>query len=204
MRVQNQNSLAKHTRRELIALLLGSLACAVVLTVSLADQPRPTVAGYQTSALLLFAGLTGLSFGAFGFVLWISVRSRRVVRSAQEETNRLRQSLLTAEAIFKAEPQVLLFWDQVDGLRIVTHTLEAVRGLPQDQGGLLKFGAWLDDVSAADLKDGLDHLFAEGRPFTLYLKLRSGAHLEETPRPLQRRPQPVPAQALLSASARRA
>ncbi|MEM7749819.1 MAG: histidine kinase, partial [Pseudomonadota bacterium] len=128
MRVQNQNSLAKHTRRELIALLLGSLACAVVLTVSLADQPRPTVAGYQTSALLLFAGLTGLSFGAFGFVLWISLRSRRVVRSAQEETNRLRQSLLTAEAIFKAEPQVLLFWDQVDGLRIVTHTLEAVRG----------------------------------------------------------------------------
>ncbi|MEM9357907.1 MAG: PAS-domain containing protein [Pseudomonadota bacterium] len=178
MRVQNQNSLAKHTRRELIALLLGSLACAVVLTVSLADQPRPTVAGFQTSALLLFAGLTGLSFGAFGLVLWISVRSRRVVRSAQEETNRLRQSLLTAEAIFKAEPQVLLFWDQVDGLRIVTHTLDAVRGLPQDQGGLLKFGAWLDDVSAADLKDGLDHLFAEGRPFTLYLKLRSGAHLE--------------------------
>ena len=178
MRVQNQNSLAKHTRRELIALLLGSLACAVVLTVSLSDQPRPSVAGVETSTLLLFAGLAGLSFGAFGLVLFMGFRTRRVVRAAQDETTRLRQSLLTAEAIFKAEPQVLLFWDQVDGLRIVTHTLDAVRGLPQDQGGLLKFGAWLDDVSAADLKESLDHLFAEGRPFTLYLKLRSGAHLE--------------------------
>ena len=108
MRVQNQNSLAKHTRRELIALLLGSLACAVVLTVSLSDQPRPTIAGLQPSTLLLFAGLTGLSLGAFGLVLFMSIRSRRIVRIAQEETARLRQSLLTAEAIFKAEPQVLL------------------------------------------------------------------------------------------------
>ena len=100
------------------------------------------------------------------------------MRDARKETAQLKRSLLTAETIFRAEPQILVYWDQSEGLRVVTHTLTAVEGLPQDQPSLLKFGTWLDDASAEDLKDGLDHLFAEGRPFTLYLKLRSGANLE--------------------------
>jgi signal transduction histidine kinase len=178
MQPANRYSIAQHARRELLALLLGSLACVVVLTVSLAERPAPNVAGYEVAGIFLFTVVAGIATATIGLVLYLTARARRVMRDAQRETAALRQSLLTAEAVFRAEPQVLFFWDQADGLRIVTHTLATVPGLPGETPALLKFGTWLDEASAADLKDALDHLFADGRSFTLFLKLRSGANLE--------------------------
>ena len=40
-------------------------------------------------------------------------------------------NLLTAEAIIKAEPQVLVFWEQGQGVRVMAHTLGGVAGLPE-------------------------------------------------------------------------
>ncbi|MGI9423169.1 MAG: PAS-domain containing protein, partial [Hyphomicrobiaceae bacterium] len=130
------------------------------------------------SGLLVLVLLVGVFIATAGLVLILTARARRVMQDARRESAVLKRSLSTAEAIFRAEPQVLIFWDQSEGLRIVTHTLTTIEGLPQDQPTLLKFGLWLDDASAADLKEGLDQLFAEGRPFTLFLKLRSGANVE--------------------------
>lgn len=178
MQAANKQTFDQHARRELLALLLGSLACVVVLTVGLVDRPSLNVAGLGSTMLLLLALLIGLSAGGIGVVVILSARARRIMRDARTETAALKRSLMTAEAIFRAEPQVLFFWDHADGLRIVTHTLTTIEGLPEDQPTLLKFGTWLDQASAQDLKDSLDHLFAEGRPFTLFLTLRSGAHLE--------------------------
>src|SRR4029450_2441581 len=84
------------------------------------------------------------------------------------------RNLLTAEAIIKAEPQVLVFWEQGQSVRVMTHTLLGITGLPEDHAELLKFGRWLDVASAQELKRGLDALFAEGRPFTLLLKTIDG------------------------------
>ncbi|MGI9410893.1 MAG: ATP-binding protein [Hyphomicrobiaceae bacterium] len=178
MQKPNRQSIARYARRELLALLLGSLACIVVLTLNVVDKPPQSIAGLTLSNLLLYAVVGGLAIGAIVLVLVLAERARRVMRQARVETASLKRNLLMAEAIFRAEPQVLIFWDHTEGLRLVTHTLSAIEGLPQEQPSLLKFGTWLDEASAADLKDGLDHLFAEGRSFTLYLKLRSGAHLE--------------------------
>ncbi len=178
MQPANKTTIAQHARRELLALLLGSLACVVVLVMALVERPAPSVAGLNLSRILLLTLLIGLTAGAIGLVLYLTTRARRIMREAREETASLKQSLLTAEAIFRAEPQVLVFWDDANGLRLVTHTLTDIDGLPVDQPQLLKFGIWLDEPSAEDLKDALDHLFAEGRSFTLYLKLRSGANLE--------------------------
>ena len=75
-------------------------------------------------------------------VLILTARARRVMLDARRESAVLKRSLSTAEAIFRAEPQVLIFWDQTEGLRIVTHTLTTIEGLPQDQPTLLKFGIW--------------------------------------------------------------
>ncbi len=47
-----------------------------------------------------------------------------------EEVAELRKSLLTAEAIIKAEPQVLVFWEQGQGVRVMVHTLSGIAGLP--------------------------------------------------------------------------
>ena len=178
MQKPNRQSIGRYARRELLALLLGSLACIVVLTLNVVDKPPPSIAGFTLSNLLLYAIVGGLGIGAIALVLVLAARARRMMRQARVETATLKRNLLMAEAIFRAEPQILIFWDHTDGLRVVTHTLSAIDGLPQDQPSLLKFGTWLDNASAADLKEGLDHLFAEGRSFTLYLKLRSGAHLE--------------------------
>ena len=55
MRTPSKQTIAQHTRRELLALLLGSLACVVILTISLADRPAPQIAGFAPSVLLLSA-----------------------------------------------------------------------------------------------------------------------------------------------------
>ena len=90
----------------------------------------------------------------------------------------LRKNLLTAEAIIKAEPQVLVFWEQGQDVRVMAHTLGSVAGLPQQHAELLKFGKWLDLASAQDLKNGLDALFSDGRPFSSLLKTVAGGHVE--------------------------
>src|SRR4029079_572726 len=95
-----------------------------------------------------------------------------------EEVTELRRNLLTAEAIIKAEPQVLVFWEQGQGVRVMAHTLSAVPGLPQHDAELLRFGQWLDLASAQELKKGLDALFADGRPFTSLLKTMASGHVE--------------------------
>ena len=100
------------------------------------------------------------------------------MHQARSEAAHLKRGLLTAEAIFKAEPQVLFFWEHDEGLRVVTHTLNTVAGLPDDQADLLKFGAWLEPSAALDLNQALDHLFAEGRAFNIFLKTNAGGHVE--------------------------
>ena len=58
--------------------------------------------------------------------------------------------LAAAEAILKAEPQVLVYWQQgEEGVNIPVYTLTTVPGLPDDANNLLRFGrnnAMLADV----------------------------------------------------------
>ena len=100
------------------------------------------------------------------------------MRAAEEQAAILRRNLLTTEAIIKAEPQVLVFWEHGQGLKVVTHTLNSVPGLPEEKPELLRFGTWLEQKSAEDLKQGLDLLFAEGRPLNLLVKTTAGGYLE--------------------------
>ena len=54
----------------------------------------------------------------------------------------LRKNLLTVESIIKAEPQVLVFWEQGQGVRVMVHTLSGIAGLPgSSMPSLLKFGS---------------------------------------------------------------
>ena len=151
MQAIKSSSRARHLKRELLALMLASLACVVVLTVSLVDRPSPNLAGINTQTLLLIVLLAGGGGGVIGLVLVLTLRARRVMRIAREETIELKRNLITAEAIFKAEPQVLIFWEHGDELKVITHTLTSVQGVPADKPGLLTFGNWLDPYSAEDL-----------------------------------------------------
>ena len=69
MRTPSKQTIAQHTRRELLALLLGSLACVVILTISLADRPAPQIAGFAPSVLLLLSALViGFAIGGIALV----------------------------------------------------------------------------------------------------------------------------------------
>lgn len=176
---------ARETRSELIALLLASLACTVVLTVSIIDSNNfegPVAASWLIVGIVLL-GL--LIIGATAMI--VARRSLAHAAQAASEAGKLRSDVLMARAVFEAEPQILIFWDQEDGLKVIANTLHTVAGVPPDAPSLLRFGTWLDARSAGDLKAGLDGLFDDGRPFNLLIKTKAGGHLEADARAAGRR-----------------
>jgi signal transduction histidine kinase len=175
-----ERSTGDTTRRDLVMLLLASIACAVVLTLGLTDNgSNATATTFPRARQLLFIALiAGGVAMAVSWVWHVTHTTREAVRVSEAQAAMLRRNLLTTEAIIKAEPQVLVFWEYGQGLTLVTHTLTSVPGLPEQQSELLRFGAWLEPKSAEELKQGLDRLFAEGRPLNLLVKTTAGGHLE--------------------------
>ena len=159
-------------------LLLASLVVVAALVVAVADGGSIPLAGLQPRIILVLSIAAGAAALAGAMLMRRVSRQGGAQGGAVDEVAELRRNLLTAEAIIKAEPQVLVFWDQGQGVRVMTHTLAGIAGLPEDDGEFLKFGRWLDVASAQELKKGLDGLFAEGRPFTLLLKTATGGHVE--------------------------
>jgi len=156
--------------------LIGSLAVAAFVVAVLDGASLPAASPARAGLLVaLTAGGAALAL----FTAYRGLRARTGAgRSTGDEVAELRKSLLTAEAIIKAEPQVLVFWEQGLGVRVMTHTLATIAGLPPQHAELLRFGRWLDLASAQELKRGLDALFADGRPFSSLLKTSAGGHVE--------------------------
>ncbi|MEM7777018.1 MAG: ATP-binding protein [Pseudomonadota bacterium] len=164
------------TRTELVALLLASVACVVVLVVSIVEA-RSAGGGTEIPLAIIAIGVAAVALS--GLIAFVIVRrSARLAAHASADAELLRTELFMAQSVFEAEPQILVFWEQDHGLRLVTHTLNTVAGVPSDQPTLLRFGRWLDTRSAGDLKSGLDRLFQDGRPFNFLLKTKVGGHVE--------------------------
>jgi signal transduction histidine kinase len=167
-----------NARAELMLLLVASIACAIVLTAAIADRSAQGVGGLRLAHVLALAVTSGAMAVALA-LLWRSTRAARRMGSRREiETAELRRNLASAEAILKAEPQVLIYWQHGQSVRISVNTLTTVPGLPDDPQQLLRFGQWLEPQGAHDLKSGLDTLFAMGRPFNLLLRTSAGGHVE--------------------------
>jgi signal transduction histidine kinase len=161
-------------RGELYLLLLASLCVATALVIAVTAGPTaPQIVSILV--LSVAAGATALAAAMAGIS---RLRRGGRARSPTDETAELRKNLLTLESVIKAEPQVLVYWEQGHGVRVMVHTLTAIAGLPGRDAELLRFGAWLDAASARELKRGLDGLFADGRPFSQLLKTTSGGYVE--------------------------
>jgi signal transduction histidine kinase len=166
------------TNRELLALLAASIACVAVLTMALVQGQSGTGGWLGIRHLVLMALFAGVTTVAL-IIVWTSTRAaQRVIRRAREDAATMRRSMQMAEAVMKAEPQVLVLWEPGHGLVVVNHTLTTVSGLPMEQPDLLKFGNWLEPDAAHGLKESLDRLFQSGRPFNMLLKTAAGGHLE--------------------------
>jgi signal transduction histidine kinase len=167
-----------NARAELMLLLVASIACAIVLTATIADRSAPGVGTMKLAHVLALAVTSGAMAVALA-LLWRSTRAaRRRGRRREDEAAELRRNLAAAEAILKAEPQVLIYWQHGQSVRIAVNTLTTVPGLPDDDQQILRFGQWLEPQGAHDLKAGLDALFAAGRPFNLLLRTAAGGHVE--------------------------
>lgn len=160
-------------------LILASLACVTVLTAMLASGRRILETGSLPGSTWILAAL--VSFGGAGaiyLVYHVITSMRRQTGRAQDEARELRRSLAAAEALIKAEPQVLMHWEQGKGFSVVTNTLAGVPGLPANSVEMVRFNLWLDQKSTAALKSALDGLLSEGRAFNLILKTAAGGHIE--------------------------
>jgi signal transduction histidine kinase len=169
----------QNTRVELIMLALASLACIAVLTATLASGRRIIEEGWIPGGTwILAAVVAGASIAAIYLVYQFILATRRQTTRAQDESRELRRALAAAEALIKAEPQVLLHWEQGKGLSVVSNTLSGVPGLPASAAELVRFNFWLDHKSSAAVKSALDGLLSEGRAFNLILKTQAGGHIE--------------------------
>jgi signal transduction histidine kinase len=160
-------------------LALASLACVTVLTAALASGRRILEQGGAPASTWLLAGLVAIAGAGTVYLLYQAVGAmRRQTRRAQDESRELRRALSAAEALIKAEPQVLMHWEQGRGISVVANSLTGVPGLPTHTGELVRFNMWLDQKSNAALKSALDGLLSEGRSFNLILKTAAGGHVE--------------------------
>jgi hypothetical protein len=164
-------------RGEVALLLLLSSVVVAALVIAIVDNGTVSLSGVSRAMLLVSLTMGAAALAVLTAYRVMRPRPRPGHGNAQEMAE-LRKNLLTAEAIIKAEPQILVFWEQGLGVRVMTHTLTGVPGLPQQHAELLKFGQWLDLASAQELKRGLDALFADGRPFSSLLKTTAGGHVE--------------------------
>jgi signal transduction histidine kinase len=161
-----------------MALGAASLACVLILATGIVSGGAPqlhvngggsvAMAGYIAAGLLLAAALIGLTV----------LRAKRDENRTVEETSSLKRSLAAADSIIRSEPQILLFWEQGQPLRVAAFTLRGIAGLPTTPEQFLRFGQWLEPASAASLKPAIDALFTSGRPFSLIVRTVEDGHVE--------------------------
>ena len=164
-------------RRELAALLVASLACVLVLVTGIATGAD--ILDGLTAEWLPLAAVAGAGVLLALALIWLSVgRARRAALAARSENVNLKRSLAAADSIIRSEPQILVFWEQGQPLRIVAHTLKGIAGLPDTPDRFLRFGNWLEPGSAATLKTALDALFTAGHAFNTILRTHAGGHVE--------------------------
>lgn len=159
-------------------LLLASIACALVLTLGVAQASPEGMRTIGLSRIALIGLVAGCGILACIFV-WRALRSgRRALQAAHATNVDLRKRLSMIEAVVNAEPQTLLFWGHPSRLQVVSHSLTQVPGLPETEDALLRFGEWLDQRSATNLKAALSALLGNGTPFNMIIKTRVGSALE--------------------------
>ncbi|MFM7083391.1 MAG: ATP-binding protein [Hyphomicrobium sp.] len=166
-----------NTRLELALLLIASILCVLVLTSAVIKFPLNSPK--LTEGIFLVIGIsTIIVFVALGLT-FLGIRTYQKAKNFQNsEIENLKRHLVSYTAIVKAEPQILIHWDEKKGFKIIESSLSHISGIPHADREILRYGAWLEKKSAVLLKTGIDSLFAEGKTFNLILTTTRGSHIE--------------------------
>lgn len=178
MRSTARHIAASTTRKELILLLLAAFSVVMTLTIVVSGISGSASGGFHVRQAILAAVVAALSLFVVTGVWRITRAALRETKATREQNIDLRRQVTAADAIIKTEPQVIVFWEQGQAMRIVTHTLATVAGVPEAQVDLVRFAQWLAPASAEALKAGLDALFEQGIAFSVILKTKAGANVE--------------------------
>lgn len=166
------------TRRQLAGLSLLAMGCVTALLGFFVARHDVRPEGISAKYIVLIS-MIGIAGVIAALIVWrLASTARREARYAKAESLQLRRNLAAADAIIRAEPQVLIFWEQGQAVRIVAHTLMSVPGLPAQHVELLRFGHWIEAGGAEVLKSSLDQLFASGMSFNIILRTIAGRHFE--------------------------
>jgi signal transduction histidine kinase len=166
------------TRLQLLLLLIAAMACVATMLATFVDGHHIGSVEFGLRHLWLIAAVAGAAITSIAIIWHMGSIARREARAAKAESTQLRRNLAAADAIIRAEPQVLIFWEQGQAVRIVSHTLTSVPGLPEHHAEILRFGQWLESGSAQALKAALDKLFVNGRSFSVIVKTLAGGVIE--------------------------
>ena len=174
MRATSPQRFRMTTRRQLALLLFAAMVCVATMLAGFVAG-RPIGPGpFDARQVLLIALVAGAGFIAALIVWHMNSVARRETHQAKAESLQLQRNLAATDAIIRAEPQVLIFWEQGQAVRIVSHTLTGIPGLPEHHAEILRFGQWLEASSAQALKSALENLFGNGRSFSIILKTTRG------------------------------
>jgi signal transduction histidine kinase len=172
---KGRRSTAKFQLALLLVAAIGLVATLLAIFVGGRSVSPGKLSFGQLEAVGLIAGAVFIA----GLIVWhMGSLARKEARKAKAESQHLRRNLAATEAIIRAEPQVLIFWEQGQAVRIVSHTLTGIPGLPEQPAEILRFGQWLEPTSADTLKTSLDALFSGGLSFSSILKTSAGGALE--------------------------
>jgi signal transduction histidine kinase len=166
------------TRLQLALLLVAAMACVATMLASFVSGHSLAAEEFDFRHIWLILAIAGSGLAVIAIVWRMGSVARREARTAKTESAQLRRNLAAADAIIRAEPQVLVFWEQGQAVRIVSHTLTSVPGLPEHHTEILRFGQWLESTSAHSLKTALDKLFVNGHSFSVILKTIAGGIIE--------------------------
>ena len=170
--------LSQGRSRELLALGAASLACVLVIAASIAAGGVPPLSFKESGSLAAIGFVIGAALFLGALLTLTVVRAKREEKRALAEARGLKRSLAAADSIIRSEPQILLFWEQSQPLRVAAFTLRGIPGLPDSPEKFLRFGQWLEPASAAALKPAIDALFSSGHPFNLIVRTMGGGHVE--------------------------
>lgn len=164
--------------RELLALGIASLACVLVVAAGVISGGVPTLSFGEMKPLAAIGFIIGAVLFIAALLSLTVVRAKREEKRALAEAGELKRSLAATDSIIRAEPQVLLFWEQDSPLRVAAFSLSGIPGLPTTPEAFLRFGQWLEPASATTLKPAIDALFTQGHPFSIVVRTIAGGHVE--------------------------
>jgi signal transduction histidine kinase len=164
-------------RAELTFLFAASCAVVLVLVLAIAATGGGIDGGgIRTTALtVLVVGLLA------GGLLLQGLPTRAALPrdlSAFEERMQVAGELRTLRTVIEAEQQTVIFWDRGQPPRVLSHTLSASTGVPDQPALITQPGLWLEASSAIELEQALRQLVRAGTPFTILVSTTVGVPLE--------------------------